>query len=69
MGGGGGVGFWSYALWRVPHGAVERLELAQNRSQMVLTAIYPTMALGMLVYLAVADRKERAPADYAVAKE
>ncbi|MEV0776863.1 glycosyltransferase 87 family protein [Streptomyces sp. NPDC050433] len=73
-----GVGFWSYALWRVPHGAVERLELAQNRSQMVLTSLYPTMALGLLVYLSVADRKERAPlgrtvvkepAAYAVAKE
>ncbi|WTL22922.1 glycosyltransferase 87 family protein [Streptomyces sp. NBC_01506] len=71
-----GMTFCSYALWRVPHGAAERLELAQNRSQMVFTALYPTMALGLLVYLAVVGRderapadKERAPADYAVAKE
>lgn len=65
-----GAVFWSYALWRVPHGAVERLELAQNTSQMVLTAIYSATALGVLVYLAVADRKERAPRGrYAVAKE
>lgn len=64
-----GMGFYAYALWRVPHGAAERLELAQSRSQMVLTALYPTMALGLLVYLSVADRKERAPAGYAVANE
>ncbi|MEV8342982.1 glycosyltransferase 87 family protein [Streptomyces niveus] len=70
------MGFLSYALWRVPHGAAQRLELAQNRGQMMLTAIYPAMALGLLVYLAVADRRERTPVkerteptDYAVAKE
>lgn len=56
-----GMGFLSYALWRVPHGAVERLELDQNRAQMALTAIYPAMALGLLVYLAVVGREERAP--------
>lgn len=80
-----GMGFLSYALWRVPHGAVERLELAQDRSQMALTAIYPAMGLGLLAYLSVADRRERTQrppvidvvppqpehrsSDYAVAKE
>lgn len=79
-----GMGFLSYALWRVPHGAAERLELAQNRAQMMLTAVYPTMALGLLVYLWLAGREERtptprtvtkvpagaeSPGDYAVAKE
>ncbi|MET4921243.1 glycosyltransferase 87 family protein [Streptomyces sp. PSRA5] len=80
-----GMGFLSYALWRVPHGAAERLELAQNPPQMALTAIYPTMALGLLAYLSVTGREERTPAgapggegaggdrgaegDYAVAKE
>ncbi|WTL28937.1 glycosyltransferase 87 family protein [Streptomyces sp. NBC_01498] len=64
-----GMGFLSYALWRVPHGAVERLELAQNRSQMTLTALYPAMALGLLAYLAAAGRTERTPAPGARAEE
>ncbi|MFD3522497.1 glycosyltransferase 87 family protein [Streptomyces sp. NPDC058653] len=69
-----GMGFYSFALWRVPHGAVERLELDQNRSQMILTALYPTMALGLLLYLSVVDRREREPGgrppgDLTVAKQ
>lgn len=64
-----GTGFCSYALWRVPRGTAERLELDQDRTQMMLTALYPALALGLLVYLSGAGRKDRVPAGHPVAKE
>ncbi|GAA1513332.1 glycosyltransferase 87 family protein [Streptomyces albidochromogenes] len=42
-----GVVFCSYALWWVPHGP-GRLELAQGAGQMVLSALYPLVALAAL---------------------
>lgn len=45
-----GLVFFSYALWWVPHGQ-GRLELAQNGSQMVLSALYPLTAGTVLVML------------------
>lgn len=45
-----GLVFFSYALWWVPHGQ-GRLELAQNGSQMVLSALYPLTAATVLVML------------------
>lgn len=45
--------FCSYALWWVPHGSAERLELRQNGVQMALSAVYPAAAAALLSLAAV----------------
>ncbi|MFD1828130.1 MULTISPECIES: glycosyltransferase 87 family protein [Streptomyces] len=52
--GGTALLFCSYALWWVPHGSAERLELRQNGVQMALSAVYPAAGAAVLLLAAAA---------------